>query len=126
LGAGRSSIALAIAERGAGFDAGSLPSGLWRGFGAGSSARPKSAAGGGAAGFCGAIVGIDGTFGGGIFGSGGFGIDGIAVAVFTGNATRDLQLLQFTNFAPAGTSASAMRLRVPHAEQVASIIRRKL
>jgi hypothetical protein len=29
-----------------------------------------------------------------------------------------------TNFAPTGTSASAMRLTVPHAEQVASIIRR--
>jgi hypothetical protein len=34
-----------------------------------------------------------------------------------------LQLLQFTNFAPAATSASAMRLSVPQAEQVASIIR---
>ena len=45
---------------------------------------------------------------------------------FMGSATRDLQLLQFTNFAPPATSASAMRLRVPHAEQVASIIRRSI
>lgn len=39
-------------------------------------------------------------------------------------ATRDLQLAQFTNRAPTGTSASAIRLIVPHAVQVASIIRR--
>jgi hypothetical protein len=31
-----------------------------------------------------------------------------------------------TDFAPVGTSPSAMRLTVPHAAQVASIIRRKL
>ena len=36
---------------------------------------------------------------------------------------RDLQLEQVRNFAPAGRSPSATRFTVPHAEQVASIIR---
>jgi hypothetical protein len=120
---------LESAERGAGFDAGSFPSGLCR-FGAGRSERSILSF---APPDIGGMFGIapegpsdtpGGPFGvgGGIFGSGGRGIEGIA-PVFTGNATRDLQLLQFTNFAPAGTSASAMRLSVPQAEQVASIIR---
>jgi hypothetical protein len=54
---------------------------------------------------------------------GSFGIVGTACFVAPGNATRDLQLEHATNFAPTGTSVSAMRLCVPHAEQVASIIR---
>jgi hypothetical protein len=36
-----------------------------------------------------------------------------------------LQLEHVTNFAPTGTSVSAMRFCVPHAEQVASIIRKE-
>ena len=62
--------------------------------------------------------------GGGVRGSAGSvtGL-GIGVIVFDGSATRDLQLAQVTNFAPTATSASAMRLSVPHAAQVASIIR---
>ena len=55
---------------------------------------------------------------------GNFGIVGTACFVAApGKATRDLQLEHVTNFAPTGTSVSAMRLCVPHAEQVASIIR---
>lgn len=65
----------------------------------------------------GLIEGIAGTT------DGNLGIVGTACFVAPGNATRDLQLEHATNFAPTGTSVSAMRLCVPHAEQVASIIR---
>jgi hypothetical protein len=48
---------------------------------------------------------------------------GLGTLGFIGNITRDLQLEQVRNRCPAGTSASAMRFTVPHAAQVASIIR---
>jgi hypothetical protein len=78
------------------------------------------------AGLC-AVPRGGGTAIGGGLGIGGLGIGGIAdTAVAAGGdaeiATRDLQSAQTMNFAPAGTVASATRLSVPQAEQVASII----
>jgi hypothetical protein len=66
-------------------------------------------------------------------GVGSFGIDGTEIgggfgapdAALAGSTTFALQLLQDTNLAPTGTSASAMRFTVPHAAQVASIIERR-
>jgi hypothetical protein len=83
---------------------------------------PTGIAGGFAPGFAptgGLIEGIAGTT------LGSLGIVGTAGLVAAGSATRDLQLEHVTNFAPTGTSDSAMRLCVPHAEQVASIIRKQ-
>ncbi|HEY1817339.1 MAG TPA: hypothetical protein VGG74_33565 [Kofleriaceae bacterium] len=72
----------------------------------------KSASGPVSARFCfGGIAGID------------FGTAGIA-GLAPGNGMRALQLSQVTDLVPGGTSPSAMRLTVPHAAQVASIIRR--
>jgi hypothetical protein len=90
-------------------------------FGAGRSASSAGFGGPGIFGIAG--VGID-------IGRGpaGFGIVPVVLwagfAACAGRITRDLQLEHVTNFAPTGTSASAMRLTVPQAEQVASIIRR--
>jgi hypothetical protein len=64
----------------------------------------------------GLIDGIAGTA------AGSFGIVGIGGFAAAGSGTRDLQLAHATNLAPTGTSDSAMRLCVPQAEQVASII----
>lgn len=98
---------IALAPAGpSGIDGG--PTGIAGGF--------APAVGGFAAG--GLIDGIAGTT------LGNFGIVGTADFVAAGSATRDLQLEHVTNFAPTGTSVSAMRLCVPHAEQVASIIRK--
>jgi hypothetical protein len=46
----------------------------------------------------------------------------VGAAARTGNPTRDLQLVQVRNLAPAGMSASLTRLMFPHAVQAASII----
>ncbi len=80
---------------------------------------PTGTAGGFAPGALGLIDGIEGTA------VGSFGNVATACFVAAGNATRDLQLEHATNFAPTGTSGSAMRLCVPHPEQDASIIPRK-
>src|SRR6185312_7082677 len=58
-----------------------------------------------------------------------FGMAGIAfgtagtAGLAPGNGIRALQLSQVTDLVPGDTSPSAMRLMVPHAAQVASIIR---
>ena len=64
----------------------------------------------------GGIRGIGGTAGGSL---------PAPAAAFAGRWIGALQLVQFTSFVPAGTSASAKRLTVPQPEQVASIMRRK-
>jgi hypothetical protein len=122
-GAGRS--ASASSERGGdgGFAASTPVSALVR-FGAGRSARST----------VGLVDGFGGGVGGGVFGSAGGlgGAGGIApgfagfpgAAPCCGSATRALQLAHVTNFAPTGTSVSAMRATVPQAPHVASIIRR--
>src|SRR5262249_55718213 len=112
LGAGSSASSSANGDFGAGLLCSTPASGLPR-LGAGRSARSSGLLAGGTGGLGGfAPVGIAGTFG------------TAAAAGRLGSATRDLQLVQVTNFAPIGTSASEMRFGVPHAAHVASIIQR--